>query len=128
MGYCGIKNVCAEKWEVVIELLKEHTGQGVGTLAVRGLLDAVAQRCGVTEFRIRIDSDNYASQRMFEKLGALPNGVSEFLLHDVEDIRDCEEESLKDINECLIAVADKFHVEPRTLLSHVLEYKLIWHG
>lgn len=38
MGYCGIKNVRAEKWEVAIELLKVHTGQGVGTLAVRGLL------------------------------------------------------------------------------------------
>lgn len=128
LGYCGIKNVRAEKWEIAIELLKEHTGQGVGALAVRGLLDAVVRRCGVTEFRIRIDPDNYASQRMFEKLGALPNGISEFLLHDAEDIRNCEEENLKDIDESLIAVADKFHVEPRTLLSHVLEYKLIWHG
>lgn len=128
MGYCGIKNVCAEKWEVAIELLKEHTGQGIGTLAVRGLLDAVVRRCGVTEFRIRIDPDNYASQGMFEKLGALPNGISEFLLHGAEDIRDCEEENLGDIDEGLVAVADKFHVEPQVLLSHVLEYKLIWRG
>lgn len=128
LGYCGIKNVCAEKWEVAIELLKEHTGQGIGTLAVRGLLDAVVRRCGVTEFRIRIDPDNYASQGMFEKLGALPNGISEFLLHGTEDIRDCEEENLGDIDEDLVAVADKFHVEPRALLSHVLEYKLIWRG
>ena len=128
LGYCGIKNVCAEKWEVAIELLKEHTGQGIGTLAVWGLLDAVVRRCGVTEFRIRIDPDNYASQGMFEKLGALPNGISEFLLHGAEDIRDCEEENLGDIDEDLVAVADKFHVEPRALLSHVLEYKLIWRG
>ena len=26
----------------------------------------------------------------------------------------------------MIEVAKKFHVEPRQLLSHVLEYELIW--
>ena len=70
--------------------------------------------------------DNYASQALFEKLGAEPNGISEFWIHDEESIRKCEEENLHLIDEKLCKVAKKFEVEPRKLLSHVLEYKLRW--
>lgn len=52
---------------------------------------------GVKKFRVKIDADNYASQRLFEKLGAIPYGI-----------------------------AEQFGVEPRKLLSHVLEYELNW--
>ena len=38
----------------------------------------------------------------------------------------CEEENLHLIDEDVIALAQKFNVEPRKLLSHVLEYKLVW--
>lgn len=37
-----------------------------------------------------------------------------------------EEENLTKIDDQLITVARKFNVEPRQLLSHVLEYKLHW--
>ncbi len=48
------------------------------------------------------------------------------MLHEEEDIRMCEEENLQEIDEKLIEVAEKFGVEPRKLLSHVLEYSLEW--
>lgn len=126
IGYCGIKNTAEEMWEITIELLKAYTGQGIGYLAVSKLLDAIALRCGVTRFRVRIDSDNYASQGLFEKLGAAPNGVSRLMVYDEQAVRACEEENLQCMDKRLLAVAKKFGVTPRTLLSHVLEYRLDW--
>lgn len=67
---------------------------------------------GKTAFRLRIDPANTASQRLFEKLGARPNGVSEFLLHDEEAIMRCEETNLPQVDGRLIALAEKFGVEP----------------
>ncbi len=72
------------------------------------------------------DADNYASQHLFEKLGATPCGVAEFILHREEDIARYEEENIDTIDERLIETAQKFGVEPRVLLSHVLEYELKW--
>ena len=67
-----------------------------------------------------------ASRRLFEKLGAVPYGIAEYLLHKEEDIIRCEEENLSKIDDRLIQPAEKFAVEPRKLLSHVLEYELRW--
>ena len=90
------------------------------------MLDELRDRLGVIEFRIRIEPTNHASQRLFEKLGAVPNGVSELWLHDPEDLEELEESSADLIDDSLVSLANKFAVEPRTLLSHVLEYKLTW--
>ena len=124
VGYCGIKNLGREKWEIAIEILKEWTHQGIGYATVKALVNEIKKRVGVTEFRVQIDPENYASQRLFEKLGAVPNGIAEFMLHREEDIERCENENLDSINDSLIGVAEKFGVEPRRLLSHVLEYRL----
>lgn len=78
------------------------------------------------KFRIKIEDDNYASQALFEKLGAVPYGIAEHMLHKEEDIHRCEEENLHEIDDKLINIAKKFDVEPRKLLSHVLEYSLKW--
>jgi len=63
-----------------------------------------------------------------EKLGAKPNGISEFLLHGKEHLEQWEDENLHLLDEKLITLAEQFQVEPRKLLSHVLEYKLIYDG
>lgn len=63
---------------------------------------------------------------MFEKLGATPYGIAENILHEEEDMRNCEEENLELIDDQLIHIAEKFAVEPRKLLSHVLEYEFKW--
>ena len=90
------------------------------------MLDAFSERLQICFFRVRIDPANVASQRLFEKLGAKPNGLSEFLIHGKEWLRQMGEENLTKIDDQLITVARKFNVEPRQLLSHVLEYKLHW--
>lgn len=125
-GYCGIQDLSKVIWEISIELLPEKTAHGIGFIAISTMLDELRDRLGVIEFRIRIEPTNHASQRLFEKLGAVPNGVSELWLHDPEDLEELEESSADLIDDSLVSLANKFAVEPRTLLSHVLEYKLTW--
>lgn len=125
-GYCGIKNTTHEQWEIAIEILNKWKHKGIGYRAISIMLDAIKNRLNVSEFRVRIDAENYPSQRLFEKLGAEPNGISEFLLHEEADICRCEEENIHLLDERIQKLAKQFNVEPRKLLSHVLEYKLTW--
>ena len=125
-GYCGINNLARENWEIAIELKKRFHNKGVGYTAISIMLTEIKSRLGRDMFRVKIDSDNYASQSLFEKLGAVPFGIAECMLHREDDIIRCEEENLDAIDEKLIQLAEKFKVEPRKLLSHVLEYELKW--
>lgn len=125
-GYCGIKNTTHEQWEIAIEILNKWKHKGIGYRAISVMLDEIKNRLNVSEFRVRIDAENYPSQRLFEKLGAEPNGISEFLLHEEADIRRCEEENIHLLDERIQKLAKQFNVEPRKLLGHVLEYKLTW--
>lgn len=125
-GYCGIQDLSKETWEISIELLPEKTSQGIGFVAISAMLDELRDRLGAIEYRIRIEPTNHASQRLFEKVGAAPNGVSELWVHDPEALEEMETSNTSLIDDALISVAKKFSVEPHTLLSHVLEYKLMW--
>jgi len=126
VGYCGIHNVTRKTWEIAMELLPEKTNRGIGVSAMTAMLDAIKARLGVKEYRVRIEPTNSVSQKFFERLGAVPNGLSTFLLHDPQVLEACEEENFHLIDDSLRVVAEKFSVEPQKLLSHVLEYKLIW--
>lgn len=94
---------------------------GIGYQAIAAMMNAITSRLGVSKFRVRIDPSNPASQKLFEKLGTQPNGISEFLIHNQEALQKVEEENLY-----LIALAARFGSESRNLLSHVLEYTLTY--
>lgn len=126
IGYCGIKNTSQHPWEIAIELLPQWTKRGIGPIAISAMLDAIKARLDMSIFRVRIDPGNSSSQKLFERLGAVPNGISEYLIHDQSIIEACEENNLHLIDEDTIALAVKFGVEPRKLLSHILEYTLFW--
>lgn len=126
IGYCGIKNTAQGPWEIAIELYKKWTNHGLGRIAISAMLDAMVTRLGVRQFRVRIDPGNHASQKLFEKMGAQPNGVSEYLILDQKELEKVEKKNLNLIDAATVALADKFGVEPRKLLSHVLEYTLSW--
>lgn len=126
VGYCGIKDLSKEQWEIAIELLPEWTHHGIGSAAIPAMLDALKERLSADTFRVRIEPTNLASQGLFEKLGAKPNGISKYILQSEEEIQQCEETNLNLIDDTLITVAKKFEVEPCKLLSHVLEYTLYW--
>lgn len=126
VGYCGIKDLLKCQWEIAIELLPQWTHQGIGSAVIPAMLDALKNRLSVDNFRVRIEPTNTESQGLFEKLGAKPNGISKFILQNEDEIQQCEETNLHLIDDSLIALAKKFEVEPRKLLSHVLEYTLHW--
>ena len=126
VGYCGIQDITRKTWEISIELSPDQVHQGIGYAALTAMLNELKERLWVNDFRVRIEPTNYASQKLFEKLGAVPNGISELWIHDRETIEQLEIENQSQINDDLMAVAKKFSVQPQQLLSHVLEYKLFW--
>ena len=124
IGYCGVKDLKKKVWEVAIELDGKYCHQGYGFLALGKYLENLAELSERREFASRVETDNIASQKLMEKLGFQPYGLAEFLLHSEEDKREAEEEYLHLLDERYEKLAEKFHVEPRKLLSHVLEYRL----
>lgn len=128
IGYYGIKNTAQPIWEIAIELLPEWTKHGIGFLALTAMLDEMKSRLGVSKYIVRIEPANMASQKLFEKLGARPSGIVDLWFNEQTTLKKCEEAGLHLIDDDMIEVAKKFNVEPRKLLSHVLEYELLWSG
>lgn len=125
-GFCGINNLTHDNWEIAVEILAKFRRRGIAYTAINIMLSEIKLRLGVEEFRVKIYPDNCASQYLFEKLGAVPYGIAEFMLHDENSLIRCEEENLDAIDDKMVNLAERFGVEPRKLLSHVLEYKLKW--
>lgn len=126
IGYCGIKDTTLPIWEIAIELLPAWTRHGIGFVALSTMLNEMESRLGITKYTVRIEPSNLASQKLFEILGSIPSGIADIWFQEQTTIEKCEEAGLHLIDDNMIEVAKKFHVEPRQLLSHVLEYELIW--
>ena len=73
-------------------------------------------------FRARVEVDNRASQKMMKKLGAFPNGISEFMLHG-EEIERFRMEHKDKITEDIRTVAEEFGMEAEDILGYILEYR-----
>lgn len=127
VGYCSIKDLRKMDWEISIELKPQWCNQGYGTEALSLFLQNVYRITGNRFFRARVDIDNYASQALMEKLGAYPNGISEFLLSG-EDLEKFKRENIHMIDENMIKVAEKFCMDPEEILGHVLEYRFDMSG
>lgn len=125
-GYCGVKRTGVSRPELAIELLESMWRKGIGYRSVKLLMKFYASQETFEYFRFRVAVNNYASQILLEKLGAVPNGISALLIEDLYIQKKIEERYMHLIDEKMIQLAEKFAVEPRKLLSHVLEYKLNW--
>jgi len=125
IGYCGVKNLNRKIWEIAIEIKSDYCHHGYGYRALKMYLRTVANISNRHEFASRVDTDNIASQNLMEKLGFQPYGLSEFLLYREEDKQIAEEEYKDKLDDRYMALAKKFEVEPRKLLSHVLEYRIV---
>ena len=124
-GYCGIADLWKKPFEITIELYPHKTNQKIGKKAICAMLDAIKERMNICQFKIRIDPQNIPSQKMFNGLGAKPKGILK-ICKDLTLNAKVEADSLHEIDEQLIEIAEKFAVEPRLLLTHVLEYSLEW--
>ena len=125
IGYLGIKDTSADLWEIAIELDAKHTQRGLGPQSIRLYLNELQRVTGKGEFKARIEVDNLPSQKCFERLGAKLVGLCDSVVLKTDDEkRQFEERHLDLIDAHMTELADRLGVEPKTLLSHVLDYRL----
>ena len=122
VGYCSIKNMAREEWELAIELMPEACHKGYGTEALNLLMESVHKLTGRRFFRARVAIDNHTSQGLMRKLGATPDGISEYLLHG-DEIKKFQEETKDMITDEIRNVADEFCMNAEDILGYVLEYR-----
>ncbi len=123
-GYLGIKDTRADVWEIAIELDRGYTGRGYGPESIKLFLNEVSRISGKTKFSALVETDNVPSQHCFEKLGELYGLHNAGTLQRSEDKALFEEKHLDLIDENMRSLAERLGVEPRKLLSHVLEYRI----
>ena len=125
IGYLGIKDANADVWEIAIELHWEQTHKGFGSKSIRLFLNEIHRITGHSEYKALVEPDNQPSQKCFGKIGAnlvgLCNGP--ILFFDEEKER-FENSNLHLIDDNMKELARQIGVEPRKLLSHVLEYRI----
>ena len=126
VGYCGIKDMRKDNWEIVIELREQWTRQGIGSTVIENMLDEIGKRLGKNSFYVKIDPGNLASQRLFEKLGAVPDGVEDLWHLDSEIQEEFEEKYQYLIDDTMRSAAEKFGVPVAKLLTRVLVYRIDW--
>ncbi len=125
IGYIGIKDTRTNLWEIAIELDGKSLHQGFGSRSIPLYLNEIHRITGKAEFQARVETDNIPSQRCFEKIGANLVGLcdSVVLKTEAEKLR-FEERHLDLIDTHMTGLANRLGIEPRKLLSHVLDYRL----
>ena len=126
MGYVGLKDTTRNLWEFSIELLPEYCKQGNGYRAIKCFLKKVSEITGDAkqQFMALVEVDNIPSQKLMLKLGGRLIDIYDYIFHDEERAEEFEEEHLDEITDHMIELAEELMVEPRKLLSHVLDYRI----
>lgn len=126
MGYVGLKDTTSNLWEFSIELLPEYCKQGNGYRAIKCFLKKVSEITGndKQQFMALVEVDNIPSQKLMLKLGGRLIDIYDYIFHDEERAEQFEEEHLGEITDHMIELAEELMVEPRKLLSHVLDYRI----
>lgn len=126
LGYVGLKDTSVNLWEFCVELLPEHCNQCYGYMAVKCFLKKVSEITGddKQQFMALVEADNIASQKLMLKLGGRLIDIYDYFFHDEEQAEEFEEKHLDAITDHMIELAEELMVEPRKLLSHVLDYRI----
>lgn len=122
VGYVSIKDTAVPIWEIAIELLPEWCGKGCGPAAIREFLSAVNKITGKNEFRALVELDNYRSQHCMKKAGAKLTGLFDTVFGDPAIAELFENENTDLITPQIIELANELQLEPKKLLSKVLDY------
>lgn len=123
IGYCGIKDIYAGVWEIVIEIMQQYQHKGYGYSALSLMLKSLGKITGIHEYKSYVEVDNYASQALMKKIGGLADGIKEMFFHG-DDLRLLQDEYEPKIDDNLRAVAYEFGVEPKTLIGCVSKYAI----
>ena len=125
IGYVAIKDTRESIWEIVAEFDSFFCNKGYGTKSIMLFLKAVQDITMHDMFCAKVEVENIASQKCFTKLGAELVGIANGAIEDEEEKVRFENENLDRIDADIIGLAEKLQIEPRKLLSHVLEYHLM---
>lgn len=74
VGEVILMKLDTETPELGIQLLQKYHGQGIGTRVMNLFVDKLRTVLQIEFFSVRIRNNNYISQRMFEKMGAIKIG------------------------------------------------------
>lgn len=125
VGYIGIKDTRDNIWEIAIELDGQFTHKGYGLRSIRLFLNELYRITGKAEYRALVETDNFPSQKCFEKLGSRLLGLCTGpILKLEEEKKRFEDNNLNLISDNMKELAVRLGVEPRKLLSHVLDYRI----
>ena len=125
IGYIGIKDTRADIWEIAIELDGQHIHSGFGRRSIRLFLNEMYRVTGKVEYKATVEADNLPSQKCLEKLGADLTGLCNgSILTTNEEKEKFESRNLHLIDDNIRTLAMRLRVDPRKLLSHLLEYRI----
>lgn len=125
LGYIALKDTTRNLWEVALELEREHCYHGYGEIITQLFLRKIREITGKTQFQALVEIENIASQRCLKKMSAKFVDTYRFDFLSEEDAEKFESENMEKITPQMIALAEELDVEPRELLSHVLDYRII---
>lgn len=124
LGYISIKDTKSNLWEMAIEMLQEHCRKGYGLRAIALFLPAVSKITDKSQFQALVETDNIPSQKLMEKSGAKLIDIYDYSFHGDEAAAIAfEEKNISEITERMVELAEQLGVEPRKMLSHVLDYR-----
>ena len=121
-GFCTVEKLTVAPFEIRINLLSDCQGMGIGAEAVSAFVARFEAVVGPSDFVARIEPKNVRSQKVFRKLGFVPDGIDTFIIKDPLLLERFEEKRLDEIDDDIRRLAEEFNVEPRKLLSHLLVF------
>lgn len=124
LGFIKLHDTRKNLWEIGMEFQKEYQRKGYGTKAVALFLPAVSEITGKTQFQAFIDPENEPCQVLMKRIGASLIDIYDYFFHgDEEVMARIEEEHINDITPRMIELAGFLDVEPKKLLTYVLDYR-----
>lgn len=125
VGYCAIKDTSENLWELAMELGVAYHKQGYGFRSMNLFLSKISEITGKTQFQALVEVENIACRALMKKVQAKLVTIENFVFDSEEDARVFEEAHLNEITDEMIELAEMLDVEPRKMLSHVLDYRIV---
>lgn len=125
IGYVMLQDTRESIWEIVAEFDPEYCNKGFGSTSTLLFLKAVQEITMKDLYRAKVEVENIASQKCLAKLGAELVGITNGAIEDEDEKTRFENENLDRIDANMVLLAEQLGIEPRKLLSHVLEYHIL---
>lgn len=124
IGYIAFKNTASNLWEIAIEIDRDHCGKGYGGVAIQLFLNRAKEITRKSQYQALVEVDNIHCQRCMDKLNAELVDIFNLMFEDEDEEEAFANENLDMITDHMIHLAEKLDIEPRKLLTNVLDYRI----